>query len=70
VAIIFLNQSEYPICKKTLNKGQDVVLFPSFTSDKNNKFYLFNDEGIHRSCLQKTELGIKALKFLETKFPI
>ncbi|REC79126.1 hypothetical protein DRF60_07490 [Chryseobacterium elymi] len=70
MAIIFLNQSECPICKKTLDKGQDIVLFPSFTSDKNDKFYVFNDEGAHRSCLQKTKLGIEALKFLKTKSPI
>ncbi len=70
MVIIFLNQSECVICKKTLDKGQDIVLFPSFTSDKNHKFHLFNDEGVHRSCLQKTKLGIEALKFLEIKFPI
>lgn len=65
MAIIFLNQSECPVCKKTLDKGQDIVLFPPFTSDKNHQFYLFNDEGVHRSCLQKTKLGTEALKFLE-----
>lgn len=69
MAIIFLNQSECPICKKTLDEGQDIVLFPAFTSDKNHKFYLFNDEGVHRYCLQNTELGIQALKFLETRSP-
>lgn len=70
MTIIFLNQSECPICKKTLDEGQDIVLFPAFTSDTNHKFYLFNDEGIHRSCLQNTQLRIEALKFLETRFPI
>lgn len=65
MAIIFLNQSECPICKKTLNEGQEIVLFPAFTSDENNKFYIFNDEGVHRSCLKKSELGKEALKFLE-----
>ncbi len=70
MAIIFLNQSKCPVCKKTLDKGQDIVLFPPFTADKNHQFYLFNDEGVHRSCLKKTKLGTEALQFLETKFPI
>ncbi|AZA83035.1 hypothetical protein EG341_05480 [Chryseobacterium lactis] len=70
MAIIFLNLSECPICKKTLDDGQDIVLFPPFTSDKNHKFYLFNDEGVHRSCLQKTTLGLEALQFLETQLSI
>ncbi|WP_326983010.1 hypothetical protein VUJ46_00235 [Chryseobacterium sp. MYb264] len=65
MAILFLNQSECTVCKKTLNEGQKFVLFPAFTSDENNKFYIFNDEAVHRSCLERTELGKEALLFLE-----
>ena len=65
MAIIFLNQSECPICKKTLDKGQEIVLFPPFALDKNHRFYAFNDEAFHRSCLEKSELGKESLKFLE-----
>jgi len=63
MAIIFLNQSECSICDKTLNEGQDIVLFPPLF--KNDKFYIFNDSGFHRSCLEKSQLGKEALKFLE-----
>lgn len=63
MAIIFLNQSECTICNQTLNEGQDILLFPPLL--KNNKFYIFNDSGFHRSCLEKSELGKEAVKFLE-----
>lgn len=64
MAIIFLNQTECSICNRTLDKGQDIVLFPPLF--KNNKFYIFNDSGFHRSCLEQSLLGREALKFLKS----
>ena len=62
MAILFLNQSKCTICNQTLNKGQDIVSFPPML--KNNKFYIFNDSGFHRTCLEKSALGKEALRFL------
>ncbi|KIC64121.1 hypothetical protein [Chryseobacterium taiwanense] len=63
MAIIFLNQSECTICNQTLNEGQDIVGFPAMFKD--NKFYIFNDSGFHRACLEKSLLGREALKYLK-----
>ncbi|MCT2560617.1 hypothetical protein [Chryseobacterium herbae] len=65
MAIIIQNQSECPICHTILFDHQNIVMFPAFIPNVKDSMYLFNDAGIHYSCLEKHPLGTKALKFVE-----
>lgn len=65
MAIIIQNQSECPICHTILYDHQNIVMFPAFISNTKDPLYLFNDAGIHYSCLKKHSSGNKALGFME-----
>jgi hypothetical protein len=65
MAIIFHGQSECPVCHMILYQEQDIALFPAFISNTKDPLYIFNDEGIHRFCLEKHPLGNKVSEFLE-----
>ncbi|WP_223607548.1 hypothetical protein [Chryseobacterium sp. OSA05B] len=41
-------------------------MFPAFIPNVKDSLYLFNDAGVHHSCLAKHPLGSKVSAFLET----
>lgn len=65
MAIIFQNQSECSICRALLYNHQNIIMFPAFISNTKDPVYLFNDAGVHYSCLEKHSLRSKVSAFLE-----
>lgn len=68
MAIIFRGKSQCPICNEIMNESDEIVLFPPFIQNVNDPFYIFNDAGIHESCLLKSKLGKQALEYREIMF--
>jgi hypothetical protein len=65
MAIVIQGLSICPICKKTLNSIDENILFPPFVQNTLDSFYLFNDIGVHKNCLDKHPLGALAKSYLE-----
>jgi hypothetical protein len=65
MAIIITGKSRCPICNEIINESDDIVMFPPFIQNVNDPFYIFNDAGVHSSCLLKHQLGNQALEYRE-----
>ncbi|KMQ63108.1 hypothetical protein ACM46_14310 [Chryseobacterium angstadtii] len=44
---------------------QNIILFPAFIPNVKDSLYLFNDTGMHHSCMEKHSLGSKVSAFLD-----
>lgn len=65
MAIVINAQSKCPLCNQIIVENEKIILFPPFVQNMKDSFYLFNDRGVHRTCLFKHPLGEQALLYLD-----
>jgi len=65
MALIMIGSSICPICKEVLNDSYDITGFSAFVPNAKDALYLFNDAGVHISCINKHPYGSKALAMAE-----
>jgi hypothetical protein len=63
MALLFLGQTECPICGDIIEDRENAYLFPPFISNTKDKMYEFNDAAFHISCLRQHPLGNLAIAF-------
>ena len=63
MAIIITGKSKCPICNEVMNESDEIVLFPPFVQNVNDPFYIFNDAGVHLTCLRDHKLGKQAIEY-------
>ncbi len=50
-----------PLCNKVIEEQESIVMFPPFVQNVKDPFYVFNDVGVHFSCIERHPLGKQAL---------
>lgn len=65
MALIFLDQTPCALCGDILRKGTDIRGFPPLMSNMNDPLYIFSDNGVHQSCLDKHPLGEEATYYAD-----
>lgn len=61
MAIVMMGASVCPLCNKIIEEHESIVMFPPFVQNVKDSFYVFNDAGVHFSCVERHILGKQAL---------
>lgn len=61
MAIVIRGKTKCSICEKTIEEGQEIIAFPSFTSDSNDPLLLFSDSAFHKLCFENHSLAKEAI---------
>ncbi len=60
MAILIYGKTECPLCRKLIQRGQEVVTFSPFVSNELDPLWVFNDGAFHAGCFYEHPLAEEA----------